>query len=81
MPPQTCEAAFARLDHAVMEFKQVRAESGLTGVSWIMADWQLGSLIPRFPERARQILDALDRASNATEGGDTSNQQSRRVAQ
>jgi hypothetical protein len=67
MPPQSLVPApeFARLDQAVTEFRQVRAELGITGVSWIMADRQLETLLPRFPERARQILDAIDRERGA----------------
>lgn len=61
MPPQTFASAFAELDRAVAEFTRVRAEPGRTGVSWIMADRQLETLVSRFPERTRQILDAIGR--------------------
>jgi len=64
MSPQTLSlvAEFARLDRAVAEFRQVRAELGMTGVSWIMADRQLKILVPQFPKRARQILDTIEHA-------------------
>ncbi len=61
MPPQTFAPEFARLDHSVAEYYQVRADLGVIGVSWIMADRQLEALVPRFPERARQILNEIER--------------------
>jgi hypothetical protein len=64
MSPQTFSsvAEFARLDRAVAEFRQVRAELGMTGVSWIMADRQLEILVAQVPKRARQILDTIEHA-------------------
>lgn len=56
----TYAAEFTALERAVADFKQARAERAAWGVSWIMADRQLETLIHHFPDRARSILDAIE---------------------